>query len=242
MPEYSSSDLLGIAGLVVGLIGISVSVFLYFRSKNKKILEYRIDSTQLITESMTHIPNLKVIIGDQPVETLISTTIEFVNSGNQSIVASDFAIKEPLGISTTGHLHSYDVFTDNPNSLPSLQTVNDNNFSNAFVFLKEKQTFSITLLHDGNLTVLGELKTGKIREYRKRFTRLGSFITGILSGCFGALISLLLLSDSETYINDLPYIMSEMAFVANEVVMILLIPTLLAAIWFLIRKAKNKKD
>lgn len=166
MPENDLGILLGIAGFVVGLIGIIVSVFLYFRSKNKKILEYKMNSTQLITKKMTGIPKLKVTIDDHPVKTLASTTIQFFNAGNQSIVFSDFAIKEPLGISITGCLHSYDVSADNPNSTPDLQPFDDKTFYVKFDFLKQKQSFSITLLHDGTVTVFGELTNGTRRECR----------------------------------------------------------------------------
>lgn len=172
MPWNDSGTLLGIAGLVVGLIGIIVSVVLYFRSKCKKTLGYTIDSTQLISKKMTGIPKLKVSIDDQPVETLSSTTILFFNAGNQSIVLSDFAIKEPLGISITGRLHSYDVSADNPNSTPTLQPIKDKTFYVKFDFLKQKQSFSITLLHDGTVSVFGELTNGEVRKYRNLTERI----------------------------------------------------------------------
>lgn len=165
-----SGALLGIAGVVVGLIGIILSVFFYFRSKNKKILEYEITSTQLITKKMTSIPKLKVTIDNQPVKTLASTTIKFFNAGNQSIVFSDFATKEPLGITITGRLHSCDVSADNPNSTPNLVAIDDKTFYVKFDFLKQNQSFSITLLHDGKITVLGELTNGERREYRNPLT------------------------------------------------------------------------
>ena len=175
MPWDDLGTLLGIAGFVVGLIGIIVSVVLYFRSKNKYLLEHRMKSTQLITEQMTRIPKLEVTVDGQRVDSLTSTTIEFINSGNQSISSSDFASNEPLGITITGHLHSCDVSADNPNSIPYLESINNETPDNEtfcvkFDFLKKKQSFSITLLHDGTVTIFGELKSGDRKEYRNRLT------------------------------------------------------------------------
>ena len=159
----------GIIGTVVGVIGIILSAFFYFKSKSRKLLEYRMISTQLITKKMISIPTLKVIIDGQTVKSLTSTTVTFINSGNQSISISDFAIKEPLGIAITGRLYSHDVAVDNPNSTPNLQRIDDKNYNIEFDFLKPKQSFAITLLHDGTVNVLGELRNGELREYRNFF-------------------------------------------------------------------------
>lgn len=190
MPWNDPNALLGIGGIVVGLIGLIVSVFLYFRSKSKKILEYEIDSTQLMTKTMTSIPNLKVTINDQPVESLTSTTIKFSNAGNQSIVLSDFATKEPLGITIKGCLYSYDVSADNPNSTPSLHLFDNKTFYIEFDFLKQKQSFTITLLHDGKAAVFGELTNGERRKYRHFFAdRAPLYISYSISFVIGATIS-----------------------------------------------------
>lgn len=236
MPENDPNVLLEIAGIAIGIagiiIGIIVSAFFYLRSKTKYLLEYEVHSAQLITEKMTSIPNLKVTINDQPVESLTSTTIKFSNAGNQSIVLSDFADREPLGITITGHLHSYDVSADNPNSIPELQPIDDKTFRVKFDFLKQKQSFSITLLHDGDINVFGELKTGKIRGYQSRLTLRSSLASGILAGFFFALTcSFFVLT---AYINNpiietvLPGIKSSMA---------VLIPTVLVyMVWHIFEK------
>lgn len=165
-----ANDLSSLLGLVVGLVSIIVSVFLSFRSKTRKILEYKIESVQLMTKKMTSIPKLKITIDGQPIKTLTSTKITFFNAGNQSIVLSDFAIKEPLGLTITGWLYSYGISADNSNSIPTLQLIDDKTFHISFDFLKQKQSFSITLLLDGTVTIFGELTNGERRQYRNIFS------------------------------------------------------------------------
>ena len=166
MPWDDPTVLWGIAGIIVGLIGIIVSAFSFFCGKSKKLLEHRMESTQLITEKMTSVQNLKLTIDDQPIESLASTTIKFINSGNQSIFSSDFAPKEPLGVTITGHLYGHDVFADNQNSIPLIQPFDNKTYHITFDFLKPKQSFSITLIHNGTLEIIGELMDGKRRKYR----------------------------------------------------------------------------
>lgn len=204
MPENDPNVLLGIAGVAVGIagiiIGIIVSTFFYFRSKSKYLLEHRMKSTQLITKQMTSIPKLEVTVDGQSVESLTSTTIEFINSGNQSILCSDFATKEPLGITITGRLHSYDVSADNPNSTPDLLAFNDKTFHVKFDFLKQKQSFTITLLHDGEVTILGELTNGSRKEYRNRLTDRTYWyvrisIDAVIGIIIGSMLSVIMYND-----------------------------------------------
>lgn len=187
MPWNDTNELVGIIGIVVGLVGIIVSLVLYFRSKTKKIMEYKIISTRLITESIASIPNLKVTIDNQPVKSLSSTTIEFFNCGNQSIILSDYAIMEPLCITITGRLHSYDVSADNFNSTPALHPIDDTTFCVKFDFLKPNQSFSIKLFHDGKVNVLGELTSGNQREHRESSS---TFLWIIVSVFFNIILNI----------------------------------------------------
>lgn len=161
MEQLYSSTLWGISGIIIGTIA---SAIFFVLSKKKTLLEYKIVSTQLIAKEITSIPNLKVTIDGQSAEGLVSTTIRFINSGNQIISSFDFANKAPLSITTTDHLYGIDVFSDNPNSIPSIQPFDDKTYYIAFDFLKPKQSFSVTLLHSGKLSIFGELKTGRMRE------------------------------------------------------------------------------
>lgn len=169
MMLWESSAFWGIAGIIGGIV---VATFFFVVQRKIKILEYQVDSTKLITDEMINIPGIKITLDSQPVRNLTSTTIKFTNSGNQTITSDDFATLAPLGISVTGRFfniqHGYHTTSDNPNSIPFVKTLDDKTVNIEFDFLKQKQSCSITILHDGALSVLGELKSGKIRKHKDR--------------------------------------------------------------------------
>lgn len=163
MSFLDSSAFWGIAGIAVGFL---VSAFFFFRGKSKKILKYKVDSISLITESMADIPEIRITLAGQPVQSITSSTIEFTNIGNQNISSDDFANLAPLRISVKNKFFStsngYQIISDSPSTALALHGDSQNIISIEFDFLRPKQSFSITLLHEGNLSVDGELKTGKM--------------------------------------------------------------------------------
>lgn len=173
MPLWKSDTFWGIVGFAVGIVGLLMAIIFYYLGKTRKILEYSILSTRLITEEMAKIPGLTVSIYDQPVRNLISTTLRINNAGNQTVLGADFAALAPLTAKVTGYFldtqYGYHISTSNPNSGLSIKQIKGDTVHIEFDFLKPKQFIEITLLHDGNISLTGELKSGKFREYRTRF-------------------------------------------------------------------------
>ena len=173
MPFWESSLFWGIVGLVGGL---AVAVFFFILGKSRRVLGYDITSTPLVTEKMTDIPGLSVTLDGRPVQNLTSTTVKFTNEGNQTITLSDFAAREPLSISFSGGLlntwYGHFVSSQNPNSTPTLEIIDDTTMNVEFDFLKPKQAFAVTLLHDGEFSVAGELKSGAVRKSGRYANRL----------------------------------------------------------------------
>lgn len=173
MPESIDLNfLVGIGGLIVGLIGVVLAVLFHYKNKNHTALEYQIDSINLITKEMTNIPNLQVHVGNEPVSEMVSTTVRFTNTGNRNISSMDFASKSPLQIvSTKRFLNANDINisyikTNNINLNPSIEIIDNNTLLLGFEYLRPKQMFSITLLHEGNISVSGDLKIGKMFHYK----------------------------------------------------------------------------
>ena len=167
MPKIDS----GTIGTIISLISLLAAVVFFFLGKRKTLLEYHISTTPLVTEKMAVILNGRMSIDGQPVKHLSSTTIALINSGNQSISSSDFAIQAPLCVTLTGYLYGYDVSTGNQKLLPSLIQEDDKTVRIEFEGLKPQKYFNVTLLHDGHdksLEITGELKTGDMRMYRTR--------------------------------------------------------------------------
>lgn len=100
MVFWESSLFWGIAGIVGGFI---VAAFFFYVGKAKKSLVYQISTSALITDEINSTPGIKVSVGNEPAVNVTSTTITFINSGNQTINSSDFASLSPLQIITSGH-------------------------------------------------------------------------------------------------------------------------------------------
>lgn len=189
--EFSQSDIF--LTITSALIGAIISAIFFILGKNKKLLEYQIASVNLITEEMTNIPGISIMLDGEPIKNLIATTIKFINSGNQTICPDDFAKLEPLSTVVTDQFLStengYQINCDNPNSCPSIKIIGDNTANIEFDFLKPKQSFTITLWHSGNLSVLGELKTGKKRKYTGFHKSLFAFFVLSIIMCIATLIA-----------------------------------------------------
>ena len=172
MPQLDANAFWGIAGMVVG---VSATVIVFLLQKKKTLLQYRKSTTPLITEKMAGILNDRMSIDGQPVKRMSSTTISFINSGNQRIKSSDFSEQEPLRIILKGHLYGHDVSLGNQKLLPKIEPVNDKELNISFENLKPRQFFRVTILHDETLDILGELTTGTMRTFRSSYSRAFPF-------------------------------------------------------------------
>lgn len=162
---------LSVGGFVVGMLGFVSGVFFYLKGKNKKILEYRVNSKALISVEHIKEPKIKLLYDEQPIYKLTLTRVKFKNSGNQTITFNDFAAQAQLCIKVSrpfpGSTPQFEIDTDNPNSGISVNPINKNLACIYFDFLKPKQVFKITFLHDGDIDILGELISGKIKRRRE---------------------------------------------------------------------------
>lgn len=162
MPQFDSSAFWGIVGIIVGII---VATIFFLLGKKKTLLQYYKSTTPLITEKMAGILNNRMSIDGQPVKSLVSTTISFVNSGNQRIQSSEFSDEKPLRVILTGHLYGYDVSLGNQKLRPKVEPVDEKTLNISFENLKPRQFFRVTILHDKTIDVSGELTTGTMRVY-----------------------------------------------------------------------------
>lgn len=163
MPQFDSSAFWGIVGIVVGII---VATFFFVIGMKRSRLRYLISSTPLITKKMVKTFGINISLNNRPIKKLYSTTITFINSGNQSISSSDFANQAPLCVILTGRLYGFDASVGNQKLRPSLIPDKGKTVRVEFEALKPRKYFKVTLLHNGSLTVSGELKTGDMRVYR----------------------------------------------------------------------------
>lgn len=163
MPWWESSLFWGITGLVGGIL---ISTIFYFVGKERYLMKYRIATKQIISSDITNIAGITIFFNEHPIKELVKTTIKFTNSGNQTIEPSDYAVKEPLCIHILGHLYQHSVSAENNNSIPTITPIDSDKYKIEFDFLKPKQSFTIEIFHNGNIDVLGELRSGNTTSHR----------------------------------------------------------------------------
>lgn len=143
-----------------------ISFIFILLERQRKTLKYTITPTNLIAYSIANISGLSINMDGQPIKALTSTEISFQNAGNKNIEAGDFALSAPLKIVTSGKFfdsaNDLIVSSSNPVTTFSLANQSDHSLSLTFDYLLPKQTFSLTILHTGAISVVGTLKAGNV--------------------------------------------------------------------------------
>lgn len=161
-------------GTIVGIIGAAIGLWglwSAYKAKRTQVLEYEITSTQILTNGANNIPGLQIVVGDEFASSnLTSSEIEFCNRGNTTIHQRDFPSKAKLRIITSGRFFNIETInkdlikSSNPALNPDIDIINDETLEISFEYLKPKEKFSLSVLHDGEICVKGDLKSGKIRQ------------------------------------------------------------------------------
>lgn len=255
MPFWKSLDFWSVGGFFIGLVGFIAAVVFYFNGKSRKVLEYQISRYFLIFGEEVNIPGIKILYDDKPIQDLISTTIRFINTGNQTIDSNDFAKQAPLCVTCSGQFYGfqrgYQIVADNPSSFPTINMLNEQSIKINFDFLKPQQKLRITFLHSGDLSVQGELKNGKIVDttpvepWKKKKPDIVSNIFWTLVGVyFGLLLfSTGVVVGNSDIRNDIPFIidLSPAIFSSFIPVIITCIIVLLCRFLFKILKSLRKR-
>lgn len=98
MQWLNENHWLNLIFLILAILSIIISIYLYFKSKRRKIPIYLIKTFNLIRDRVNKIQEVKIIYSDKPIKNLSITKIAFWNRGNEVINKSDIAPKEPIRI------------------------------------------------------------------------------------------------------------------------------------------------
>lgn len=165
--------MIGIIGAIVGLFGIVLSIYFYFKSKKTKKLIINSESTVLISENLSKYENLKISYNDENINSLTSTVIKIKNIGTDYIVPEDLAPSSPITIITTkkfllNDVSQYDISKSNPKSIIGLSKIDDSTIKVVFDFLSSKDYIIIKLLHTGEISVDWALKNNPNKKYKQK--------------------------------------------------------------------------
>lgn len=147
-----------IISVVIGTLSILISIVIYFKSKKTKRIMVEIVSTALITKPSNEYPALQIYYGDESVDSLISTTINIISVGTDTVYPQDFARSSPISIRTDqkflfDNMSEYEVISSNKLNSALLDVKNNSLLELKFDFLKPKDKIMMTVLHTGELSV-----------------------------------------------------------------------------------------
>lgn len=159
--------ILSISGIILTIFFGILSYVFYRKGIKKKKLLITSNSTILVSEDLSNYNGLQISYNNEEVKTLTSTSITIRNIGNDVIENTDITPSDPIVITTTNKFLSingeeYKVTSSNKKITTSLQKIDDSKLQLSFDFLNPKNELSITLLHNGNILVNGDLKNGNV--------------------------------------------------------------------------------
>lgn len=168
MPSLDPSTILAIISIAITLIIGVVSISISRRTISKQTLLYTLSQTQLIEAETTGLQIHTITVDGQCAESLVKTTVRFVNIGNSKIEPSDFSETMPLRIIAANRIFfpedGYLIEAKDPKSI-KLNMVDEKTMGINCAYIKpgKASAFTIEILHDGPLSVSGELKSGEVK-------------------------------------------------------------------------------
>lgn len=139
--------------LLFALIGISLSIIFYLKSKRDKQLCFVKGSFNIIGVRAILIEKLKFFYDDKKIDNLTATKIAFWNRGNETIDENDIAPKDPVKLSVNEKYKILDARilyqTKDANNFKIIINTNDREIIITFDFLTKNQGVIIQLLHTG---------------------------------------------------------------------------------------------
>lgn len=167
------NSIIGILGTIFGLFGIIISIYSIVKSKKTKKLAANTESTVLISETLNKYENLKISYNNENIESLISSIVRIKNIGSDIVEPTDVAPSSPIIIKTTQKFlfkdaSKYEINVSNSKNTAKLSHISETELILNFDFLNPKDEILITLLHTGDISVHGDLKSNPIKNYTKK--------------------------------------------------------------------------
>lgn len=148
------------------VIGFVLAIIFYYKTKKKKIIQARVNSTNLFTDK-NQIPNIKILYKDTPVETLTVSEICVWSAGNDVIRKNDISETNPIAISVSkdSELFEYRLVSVSDKDCDIFLNQDNKKIVVEFAYLEPKQGFVIQIIHSGknseSLHFSGKIICGK---------------------------------------------------------------------------------
>lgn len=191
-------------GVIIGLIGIIISIVLYFLGIRKAKLRYIRSDLELISTDFNQIKGLEIKYSNEKTDNASISKIAIWNKGNKTLRSLSMAKKDPLRIYTTKgkKILSYNLMTESKNVNDVKLKLINNILYIYFEYFDKKDGCVIKILHDGtenDIKIAGSFE--EIGEIKKSKTILSNrFIFFIMIGFLGIISGYYMSSNSPSII------------------------------------------
>jgi hypothetical protein len=118
--EILSSPIWQFVGVVLAVLAIAISVFLYFKQRQFKSLSYAIVSiTPLLSVHDEVRRRVKILYDEQPIQDVHLALIELFNSGKLPIASSDYEHPVTFDFGKNVKILSSEIIRTSPSTLPA---------------------------------------------------------------------------------------------------------------------------
>lgn len=139
-------------GLSLAVLGILISIFLYFRGKKHKCIQRRKNSISLISDKeIKNIPDIKILYKENEIECLTVSKICVWNAGNEVIRNSDISPTNPLAINIDNdfEFYEYKILSVSDTDCGFSTQQDNKRIVISFAYLEPKQGIVIQITHSG---------------------------------------------------------------------------------------------
>ena len=163
--EWIQDNLISFSN-IIGLIGLFVTLYTYLDSKKTKLLGYRVNSVILISQKMPSIEGLEIKYSGKSISDLTISTILIKNCGPKIIESRDLSKQSPLQVKSEGEILSVKECDD---QYPkdgiygfTVSQIDEKTVNIDFEYIKPSGMVTLSILHTGIISIIGELKEGDI--------------------------------------------------------------------------------
>jgi hypothetical protein len=147
MQDILSDSLWQFVGAIAAIIAVFISVGVYIKQRRIKNLSFQIVSrTPLLSMSDELDGVLQIQYDGVPVQQVHLIVIKFINSGNVSILASDYERAISINFGKEAQILTAEIVETNPDTLEPSLINEDNSVQITPILLNKNDTFSIKML------------------------------------------------------------------------------------------------
>lgn len=145
---------LNLTFLILSVLSILISYYLYYKSKKKRQPKYSIRSVNVLSNSIQKLGEIKVSYKNKTVESLTVTKVVIWNAGNDTLNFSDMTTIDRLRIEPSNGIEIFNAeLTHQSNSTNNMHIISQDNIVDIqFDYLDQNQGGVIKIIHSGKMS------------------------------------------------------------------------------------------